>query len=353
LHDLYDQLKEKDEFSFEPRHILWAAVGLAIFGAAMLYSGILLSERGGVHTSESSKLPLAMTTKGQPVFVANRDMKFLKNGHEKVEPELVHVRNLGSAIPARTPNRTASRKHSNTNKGFSRVLRSVGPVPLPEPKEVRPPKAPSVASVLSGRKVEAAVAVPLRQVHRTMFRRVNTGGKAIGMGTEYTSQRIKNAAGNLATKSGLVRSALRRSLGRAVHRTAENYIPPKPVIAPEPEPVVAIAPTPQSVAVLPKFNKPKRKAITVRKARVVKPAPAKRAYTIQIHAFKDVATAREVANAIGKFHGKKAVIRTQQRDSMTWYRVQIGSFTNLADARSYQKDFEAQKGLANTFLVAR
>ena len=57
MHHLYDQLKEKSDFSFEPRHILGAAIGLAVFGAAMLYSGILLSERGGVATNPNESHP--------------------------------------------------------------------------------------------------------------------------------------------------------------------------------------------------------------------------------------------------------------------------------------------------------
>jgi cell division protein FtsN len=141
-------------------------------------------------------------------------------------------------------------------------------------------------------------------------------------------------------------------------QTAENYRPPAPVVkepvVPEPVKVVVVKPKPKPVPVKAKLiSKPRLKPVPKPKKVAVIPAPSNRAYTIQIHAFKDSATAQEVASAIGKFKGTLADIRSQQRDEVTWYRVQIGSFNNLTEARSFQKAFEAQKGLANTFLVAR
>jgi len=355
LHHLYDQLKEKSDFSFEPRHILGAAIGLAVFGAAMLYSGILLSERGGVGTNP--KAPVSLSIQSQsPSFVAKADPTNNKGG----EPELVHVGNLGAAIPARVPKRAAKKKNS---EGMSRVLRAVGPVPVPEEEKVAPPKAPKAEALIPARKVELAVASPLRQVHRTLFRRASSGGEAIARGTNYARNSVQKGATELAHETGDYRNALRKSLGRALDRTAENYVPEEPVKEePKPQPAVAKLPKPaKAVAVLPKVMVPKPKPVAKpkpvvkakAKPKVVKPAPSNRNYTIQIHAFKDKGTASEVANVIGSFKGKAAKIRTQQREGVTWYRVQIGSFNNLAEARSFQKSFEVQKGLANTFLVAR
>ncbi len=345
MHHLYDQLKEKTEFSFEPRQILAAAIGLSVFGAAMLYSGILLSERGGPHKAKQAVVPMAIQSVDSPSFVARSDARERDGQVPDNEPELVHVSNLGSAIPARAPKKLSNRKKRTISPGISRVLRSVGPVPVPEEK-IEPPKLPSAESLVPSGQVEAAVATPIRQIHRTLFRRANSGGEAIARGTDFARSSVQKGAAELANETGEYRNRLRRSLGRTLDQTAQNYVPPEPVAAPAPVPTPA-------VAVLPKMAAPKRKAVAKAKSRVEKPAPAHRAYTIQIHAFKEQDTAQEVANAIGSFKGKPAKIRTQQRDSVIWYRVQIGSFTNLADARSFQKSFEAQKGLANTFLVAR
>jgi cell division protein FtsN len=365
LHHLYDQLKEKTEFSFEPRQILAAAIGLSVFGAAMLYSGILLSERGGPHKANQAVVPMAIQSVDSPSFVASSDARERDGQVPDNEPELVHVSNLGSAIPARAPKNLSNRKKRTISPGISRVLRSVGPVPVPEEK-IEPPKLPSAESLVPSGQVEAAVATPIRQIHRTLFRRANSGGEAIARGTDFARSSVQKGAAELANETGEYRNTLRRSLGRTLDQTAQNYVPPEPVKeAPKPEPVAAPVPVPTpavavlpkavtpAVAVLPKMAAPKRKAVAKAKPRVEKPAPAHRAYTIQIHAFKEQGTAQEVANAIGSFKGKPAKIRTQQGDSVIWYRVQIGSFTNLADARSFQKSFEAQKGLANTFLVAR
>ena len=77
-----------------------------------------------------------------------------------------------------------------------------------------------------------------------------------------------------------------------------------------------------------------------------------RNFTIQVHAFKDEKTAKEVANVIGNFRGLPTKVRVQTQDGTKWYRVFIGSFSSVKEAKAYQKAFEEHKGLGNTFLTA-
>ena len=77
-----------------------------------------------------------------------------------------------------------------------------------------------------------------------------------------------------------------------------------------------------------------------------------RNFTIQVHAFKDEKTAKEVANVIGTFRGLPTKVRVQTQDGTKWYRVFIGSFSSVKEAKAYQKAFEEHKGLGNTFLTA-
>jgi cell division protein FtsN len=296
---------------------------------------------------------MSIQREAPPSFVANRSA--LQNDQEtpETEPVLRHVHSLGKAIPARAPVRT---KKKDKNSGVSRVLRSVGPIPMPEQKVAVAPRAPSAEALVPVDEVKSAVVAPITEMHRTLFKRANAGGEAIARATTYPRTRVQSGASSLAGETGDYRGKIRQNLSRMLKQTAENYRPPAPVVkapvVPEPVKVVVVKPEPKPVPVK-RVSKPKAKPVSKPKKVAVKPAPSNRAYTIQIHAFKDSATAQEVASAIGKFKGKLADIRSQQRDEVTWYRVQIGSFNNLTEARSFQKAFEAQKGLANTFLVAR
>lgn len=98
----------------------------------------------------------------------------------------------------------------------------------------------------------------------------------------------------------------------------------------------------QQVA-LPKPNLPEQTVPAVPKASqpepVKKPLFARDAYTVQVAAFNRLADAEKLKNSLGQ-RGYRALIAPLAQGSVTWYRVQIGPFPNVATAENARMQLE-------------
>lgn len=110
-------------------------------------------------------------------------------------------------------------------------------------------------------------------------------------------------------------------------------------------------PTPESFkerlgeheAALPKPNLPMQTMPVAQKPSqpesIKKPLFAKDAYTVQVAAFNRLADAEKMKNTLGQ-RGYRALIAPLPQGSVTWYRVQVGPFPNVASAENARMQLE-------------
>jgi cell division septation protein DedD len=318
MHALHKKLREKREFYYEPRHVVGAALGLLVFGAGMFYSGLVIGKRAEHSTSDtpsavgqSGDASARLAMLGRANVLLNQDLLLGEVEElEKAEPNLVNVAELGRPIPAKVP-----RARKPTGR---RIIRAKGPVPAEVQKAVeeRP------------------------EITMEDLTRVST------MSMRATNITVAEVGSRSASDSARVMGPMMADAFQEVYAEA-----PSKVAEPETMKAATFGVPPLN------GNMIKRgRAARVKSAKKAKGKPVaeddRRAFTIQIHAFKSKGTAEEVASAIGNFQGHRTLVKKQIRGQSEWFRVQIGSFPNLRNARSYQQAFEAHKGLANTFLVS-
>ncbi|MBR57302.1 MAG: hypothetical protein CMH54_04510 [Myxococcales bacterium] len=327
MNSLHYKLREKKELHYEARHIVGATLGLVLFGAAMFYSGMMFGQRGLVPTESNGV--------GEATSVEDEHVVELQNEPHKIQgmekPELVMIANMGGHIPARAPKSTPedeAEAAAQDSTAGRLIAESQGPVPLP-------------ARTHRIRSVEPQLATPKRKPTLAIAPAIAPAPRAV---PERIAATVPAPKPVVVEKPApvVVKKAVAVVAKPAPKKTAPST---KTKTAPPTKTKTKKAPKPRSGAkMLASRNKtPKRPSVNK--------VPT-RNFTIQVHAFKDEKTAKEVANVIGNFRGVPTKVREQTRDGIKWYRVSIGKFSSVKEAKAYQKAFEEHKGLGNTFLTA-
>lgn len=124
-------------------------------------------------------------------------------------------------------------------------------------------------------------------------------------------------------------------------KPTQTVVAAKPVALPASEPFKERLGEPQPV--LPKPNLPEEKPTVPAKSSPVetvkKSVFAREAYTVQVAAFNRMADAQKMKNTLS-LRGYRALIAPLVQGSVTWYRVQIGPFPNVASAENARMQLE-------------
>ena len=97
MYVLHQQLREKRELHYEFRHLVGVVVGLAIFGSAMFYTGLLVGERyGAIGTFHDPELVYESVFGAEvPVELAEGQEDSQETRvSEEASPELLHLEYL-------------------------------------------------------------------------------------------------------------------------------------------------------------------------------------------------------------------------------------------------------------------
>ncbi len=317
MHALHRQLQEKRELHYETRHLVIAGGLLIVYGLAMFYAGMIVGEENRAKGLSYGPVALRSASDG----LVDKVKRVLLGSAEAVasqkkvepapataelprEPDLPQLATMGISIPARAPKPKAA---------AVKVITSDGPIPL-----------------------EAPVFKPLPQE------------TPAPVAKRTTPKKVKQAA-TRATPAAPAPKAAPEKRKRAVTPVAKAEAPRKAAkaarasVAPSPAPAPKIAKRKKTSSKKARSRTPKRKA--------KKALKKESGFTLQVHALANVGAARDVARALGVFRGQKARVQPVKRNGGQLYRVLVGSFDTIAEAKEFQKAFETRRGLSKTIAV--
>ena len=322
---LHRQLQEKRELHYETRHLVMAGGLLLVYGMAMFYAGLILGEENGASGRFHSPRDFVAATMGASGDIVHKVQRVLFGSavaspvQKRVDPapvaaalprerELVQVASMGTSIPARVP-----KPERKAEAKPVKVITSEGPIPL---------------------FAEPVVGVP------DALAAVNPTGAAppvTGPAPEAKPVRKAGSAAAAAIKPAPIKAAPTAAKAPAVKKARKVAVKAKAVVEPK-------AKVRSTVQAKPRTRSKSRSKVNSQATR--------RAFTLQVHALRNAETARDVARALGVFQGQKARVEPLERNGGQWYRVHLGAFATLGEARTFQKAFENRRGLTNTFPVS-
>ena len=437
MYVLHQQLREKRELHYEVRHLVGVVLGLAIFGGAMFYTGLLIGERyGAAGTFHDPELVY------QTVFGADEDEKQgdgeVQHDSSEVEgreeaPELLHLEELGSLIPASAPRAKKSQDDEfaeeygevrDAEPGFGaksgsdaaalaqQVLaeqaRLAGEAAAEEKKarELREEQKRQAQIKAEQEKVAAEKAEQQRiaeaNAEKERLARVRSEQERLAK-LKVEKERAAKAKAEQERLAKLKADQERVAKAKAERERLQK-------LRAEQERVAKIKAAEERAAQVraqkARMEKEKQeKELAQKKAKERKklsavirsqgPLPlihtleatssqtentkaeqtagppstekaarsaqvkmsvsnrASRKFTLQLFSFQDKSLAATMVRTLKPYQGQKPYVTEVRKNESVWYRVHMGTFKTLGEARTFQKSIEASRGLANTFLVSK
>ena len=444
MYVLHQQLREKRELHYELRHLVGVCLGLAIFGGAMFYTGLLVGERYGAagtfHDPELVYKSVFGESQGEEDDLAEQGGADLDLGEKGAAPELLHLEELGSLIPASAPRLKKTEEDTfaeetgtvmdlevDLGSGSGNDAAALAQKVLAEQsrlanqaeeaerlakeKEEKERLAKEESERLAAKKAEeerqAKIIAEKKRIAEAKaeegrLARVRAEEKRLADEkaekdrlarvqfeqdrlaklkadkerqaklkaeqerlAKIKAEQVKIAraraaaerAAKVRAEAARVAAAEKKRKELAAKDSAKKKKLPAVIRSQGPLPLIhtlestSAAPAPKQV----KSDGPSSTEKVARSAQV-KMSVSKRAsrkFTLQLFSFQDKSLASTMVRTLKPYQGQNPYVTEVRKNDSVWYRVHMGTFNTLADARTFQKSIESSRGLANTFLVSK